>query len=71
VKPVKCELVSVTRPEESEAEHERMTAAAESILQKLGLAYRKVLLCTGDMGFGARKTYDLELSAGRWQRPAP
>jgi len=57
----KCELVSVTRPEESEAEHERMTAAAESILQKLGLAYRKVLLCTGDMGFGARKTYDLEV----------
>lgn len=57
----KCELVSVTRPEESEAEHERMTAAAESILQKLGLAYRKMLLCTGDMGFGARKTYDLEV----------
>ena len=57
----KCELVSVVRPEESEAEHERMTAAAEGILQKLGLAYRKVLLCTGDMGFGARKTYDLEV----------
>jgi seryl-tRNA synthetase len=57
----KCELVSITRPEDSEAEHERMTAAAEGILQKLGLAYRKVLLCTGDMGFGARKTYDLEV----------
>ncbi len=57
----KCELVSVTRPEDSEVEHERMTAAAEGILQALGLAYRKVLLCTGDMGFGARKTYDLEV----------
>jgi len=57
----KCELVSVTRPEDSEAEHERMTAAAESILQALELPYRKVLLCTGDMGFGARKTYDLEV----------
>lgn len=57
----KCELVSVTRPEESDAEHERMTAAAESILEALNLPYRKVLLCTGDMGFGARKTYDLEV----------
>ncbi|MCW1402203.1 serine--tRNA ligase [Novosphingobium sp. MW5] len=57
----KCELVSVTRPEESEAEHERMTAAAGSILQALELPYRKVLLCTGDMGFGAQKTYDLEV----------
>ncbi len=57
----KCELVSVTRPEESEAEHERMTAAAEAILQALELPYRKVLLCTGDMGFGAQKTYDLEV----------
>ena len=57
----KCELVSVVRPEESEAEHERMTTAAESILQALKLPYRKVLLCTGDMGFGARKTYDLEV----------
>jgi seryl-tRNA synthetase len=57
----KCELVSVVRPEDSEAEHERMTAAAESILQALELPYRKVLLCTGDMGFGARKTYDLEV----------
>ena len=57
----KCELVSVTRPEDSAAEHERMTAAAESILQALELPYRKVLLCTGDMGFGAQKTYDLEV----------
>lgn len=57
----KVELVSVTAPEDSEAEHERMTAAAESVLQTLELPYRKVLLCTGDMGFGARKTYDLEV----------
>lgn len=57
----KVELVSVTRPEDSAAEHERMTSAAESILQKLKLPYRKLLLCTGDMGFGARKTYDLEV----------
>jgi seryl-tRNA synthetase len=57
----KCELVSVVRPEDSAAEHERMTAAAESILQALDLPYRKLLLCTGDMGFGARKTYDLEV----------
>ncbi|MEQ1497330.1 MAG: serine--tRNA ligase [Novosphingobium sp.] len=57
----KCELVSVVRPEDSAAEHERMTAAAESILQALDLPYRKVLLCTGDMGFGAQKTYDLEV----------
>ncbi len=57
----KCELVSVVRPEDSEAEHERMTAAAESILQALDLPYRKILLCTGDMGFGAQKTHDLEV----------
>lgn len=57
----KCELVSVVRPEDSATEHERMTAAAESILQALELPYRKMLLCTGDMGFGARKTYDLEV----------
>ncbi|MEP5937045.1 MAG: serine--tRNA ligase [Erythrobacter sp.] len=57
----KCELVSIVKPEDSEAEHERMTAAAEGILQALGLPYRKMLLCTGDMGFGARKTYDLEV----------
>jgi seryl-tRNA synthetase len=57
----KVELVSITRPEDSEAEHERMTRAAEGVLQALGLPYRKLLLCTGDMGFGARKTYDLEV----------
>ncbi len=57
----KCELVSVTRPEDSAAEHERMTTSAESILRALDLPYRKVLLCTGDMGFGAQKTYDLEV----------
>ncbi|MBU6393333.1 MAG: serine--tRNA ligase [Sphingomonadales bacterium] len=57
----KVELVSITRPEDSDAEHERMTTAAESILQALGLPYRKMLLCAGDMGFTARKTYDLEV----------
>ncbi|MDF0543504.1 serine--tRNA ligase [Sphingobium sp. H39-3-25] len=57
----KVELVTICRPEESEAEHERMCAAAEGILQALELPYRKVLLCTGDMGFGARKTWDLEV----------
>jgi seryl-tRNA synthetase len=57
----KVELVAITRPEDSEAEHERMTAAAESILQALGLPYRKMLLCAGDMGFTARKTFDLEV----------
>ncbi len=57
----KCELVSIVRPEDSEAEHQRMTRAAETILEKLNLPYRKLLLCTGDMGFGARKTYDLEV----------
>lgn len=57
----KVELVSIARPAESEAEHERMTTAAESILQALDLPYRKMLLCAGDMGFTARKTYDLEV----------
>ncbi|MGB7369935.1 serine--tRNA ligase [Erythrobacter sp.] len=57
----KCELVSIVAPEDSEAEHERMTAAAEDILQALGMPYRRMLLCTGDMGFGARRTYDLEV----------
>jgi seryl-tRNA synthetase len=57
----KCELVSIVRPEDSEAEHQRMTRAAETILERLALPYRKLLLCTGDMGFGARKTYDLEI----------
>ncbi|ESQ76366.1 serine--tRNA ligase [Asticcacaulis sp. AC402] len=57
----KVELVSITTPEQSAEEHERMTNCAESILKKLDLAYRTMLLCTGDMGFGARKTYDLEV----------
>jgi seryl-tRNA synthetase len=57
----KVELVAICRPEESAAEHERMTQAAESILQALELPYRKMLLCAGDMGFTARKTYDLEV----------
>ena len=57
----KVELVAICKPDESEAEHERMCAAAEGVLQALGLPYRKVLLCTGDMGFGARKTWDLEV----------
>ena len=57
----KVELVSVCRPEESEAEHERMTRCAEVVLEKLGLPYRRMLLCSGDMGFSAMKTYDLEV----------
>ena len=57
----KVELVSVTTPEQSEAEHERMTNCAEEVLRRLGLAYRVVLLSTGDLGFAARKTYDLEV----------
>jgi len=57
----KVELVSIVRPEDSAAEHERMVASAEGILQALGLPYRKMLLCTGDMGASARKTYDLEV----------
>lgn len=57
----KVELVSITTPEQSAAEHERMTECAEAILKKLDLSFRTMLLCTGDMGFGARKTYDLEV----------
>jgi seryl-tRNA synthetase len=57
----KVELVAITTPESSDEEHERMTVAAEGVLEALGLPYRRVLLCTGDMGFGARKTYDLEV----------
>jgi len=57
----KVELVSITRPEESVAEHERMTACAEEVLKRLGLAYRVVVLSTGDMGFAAHKTYDIEV----------
>jgi seryl-tRNA synthetase len=57
----KVELVSIARPSESFDEHERMTRSAEVVLEKLGLPYRRVLLCTGDMGFAAAKTYDLEV----------
>ena len=53
--------MTIAKPDESDAEHERMTACAEAVLEKLGLPYRKVLLCTGDMGFSAQKTYDLEV----------
>ncbi len=57
----KVELVSVTEQETSIDEHERMTRCAETVLEKLGLHYRTVVLSTGDMGFGARKTYDIEV----------
>jgi seryl-tRNA synthetase len=57
----KVELVSLTHPDQSDAELERMTNAAETILQELKLPYRVQLLCTGDMGFCSRKTYDLEV----------
>lgn len=57
----KVELVSVTDADSSIAEHERMTECAETVLKRLGLPFRTVVLCTGDMGFGARKTYDIEV----------
>ncbi len=57
----KVELVSIVTPEQSDEEHERMTLAAESVLEALGLPYRRALLCTGDMGFSAAKTFDLEV----------
>jgi seryl-tRNA synthetase len=57
----KVELVSITTPEQSMAEHERMLASAEKVLQKLGLHYRVITLCTGDMGFASQKTYDIEV----------
>jgi len=66
----KVELVSITTPDQSEAEHERMVGCAEAILKRLELPFRTMLLCTGDMGFGARKTYDLEVwlpSEGRYR----
>ncbi|ASL40988.1 MULTISPECIES: serine--tRNA ligase [Acetobacter] len=56
----KVEMVSVTTPEESDAEHERMTRCAEKVLEKLNIPYRRMLLCAGDTGFGAAKTFDLE-----------
>src|SRR6202012_1818196 len=57
----KVELVSITTPEQSAAEHERMTSCAEEVLKRLGLAYRVMLLSSGDMGFSAQKTYDIEV----------
>ena len=57
----KVELVSIARPEDSAAEHERMTGAAEEVLKRLGLHYRVVVLATGDLGFAAEKTYDIEV----------
>ena len=57
----KVELVSIAKPDGSDAEHERMTRCAEAVLEKLGLPYRRMLLCAGDMGFGATKTFDLEV----------
>ena len=57
----KAEMVSIVPPDQSEAEHERMTAAAEDVLTRLGLPFRRMKLCTGDMGFTAARTYDLEV----------
>jgi seryl-tRNA synthetase len=57
----KVELVSIAHPDQSDAEHERMTSCAEEVLKRLGLPYRVVVLCTGDMGFAAQKTYDIEV----------
>ena len=57
----KVEMVSITTPETSLAEHERMTDCAQTVLERLGLPYRTVVLCTGDMGFGAQKTHDIEV----------
>jgi len=66
----KVELVSITAPDASDMEHERMTRAAETVLERLGLPYRRVLLCAGDTGFGAAKTFDLEVwlpGQGAWR----
>ena len=57
----KVELVSITHPDQSSEEHERMTGCAEAVLQRLGLPYRVITLCSGDTGFGAHKTYDIEV----------
>ncbi|HIC82127.1 MAG TPA: serine--tRNA ligase, partial [Kiloniellaceae bacterium] len=57
----KVELVSITRPEDSAAEHDRMVGCAEEVLKRLGLPYRVMVLSTGDIGFGAAKTYDVEV----------
>jgi seryl-tRNA synthetase len=58
---IKCELVSITAPEASADEHERMLSCAENILKKLDLPFRTMTLCTGDMGFASAKTYDIEV----------
>ncbi len=66
----KVELVSITRPEDSDAEHERMTACAEAVLEALELPYRRMFLCSGDTGFSAARTYDLEVwlpGQGMWR----
>ncbi len=66
----KVELVCITRPQDSDAEHERMTRCAETVLERLGLPYRRMLLCAGDTGFGAAKTFDLEVwlpGQGAWR----
>jgi seryl-tRNA synthetase len=66
----KVELVSIAHPENSEAEHERMTRCAETVLERLELPYRRVILCAGDTGFGAAKTFDLEVwlpGQGMWR----
>ena len=66
----KVELVSITAPEDSDAEHERMVGCAEAVLKRLELPFRTMLLCAGDMGFSAKKTYDLEVwlpSEGRYR----
>ncbi len=57
----KVEMVSITAPDQSAAEHERMTECAQTVLKRLGLPFRTIVLCTGDMGFSARKTYDIEV----------
>ncbi len=66
----KVELVSITEPDQSDAEHERMVSCAEAVLKRLDLPFRTMLLCRGDMGFSARRTYDLEVwlpSEGRYR----
>ncbi|HTZ69610.1 MAG TPA: serine--tRNA ligase [Acetobacteraceae bacterium] len=66
----KVELVSIAHPDASGEEHERMTRCAETVLERLGLAYRRVVLCSGDTGFGAAKTFDLEVwlpGQGAWR----
>ena len=66
----KVEMVSITHPEASADEHERMTRCAETVLERLGLPYRRMLLCAGDTGFGAAKTFDLEVwlpGQGAWR----